>query len=56
MNQRLRELKHWLKECHFPDNIINKAFHDAALQGPAALKDNMRHLLPRFTVILMMKI
>ncbi|XP_065662664.1 uncharacterized protein LOC136085297 [Hydra vulgaris] len=35
---RLTELKLWLKECLYPDNIIEKAFHNVKLQGPAPLK------------------
>ena len=26
MNHRLRELKHGLRECHYPHNIVNEVF------------------------------
>lgn len=32
---RLSDLKSWLLICGYPTNIINKAFHNAKLQGPA---------------------
>ena len=32
---RLTELKSWLTECKYPISVINKAFHNAKLQGPA---------------------
>ncbi|XP_065667728.1 uncharacterized protein LOC136088018 [Hydra vulgaris] len=35
---RLAELKSWLKDCEYPDVIINNAFHNAKLQGPAPQK------------------
>ncbi|XP_065658991.1 uncharacterized protein LOC136083516 [Hydra vulgaris] len=34
-NLRLAELKLWLKECNYPDIVIEKAFHNAKLKGPA---------------------
>ena len=45
MKQRLRELKHWLKECYYPDNIVSKVFRDAVLQWPATLKNNSKCML-----------
>ena len=35
---RLKELKNWLKSCKYPGNVINRAFRNARLQGPAPLK------------------
>ena len=32
---RLKELEKWLLDCHYPLNVIRKAFHNAKLQGPA---------------------
>ena len=34
-NTRLKELKSWLIQCKFPISVIDKAFHNAKLQGPA---------------------
>ena len=33
------ELRTWLVNCGYLEQIISKAFHDAALQGPAPYKD-----------------
>ena len=41
---RLNELKNWLKKCDYPDNIINKAFHNAKLQGPAPYRNKQNNL------------
>ena len=32
---RLNELKNWLKSCKYPENVINRAFPNARLQGLA---------------------
>ena len=34
----LNELKNWLKSCKYSENLINKAFGNARLKGPAPLK------------------
>ena len=43
---RLNKLKNWLKSCKFPspNNAINRAFHNARLQGPAPLKTNSNNI------------
>jgi hypothetical protein len=46
--QRLAELKTWLKECEYPDNIIEKAFHNAKLQGPAP-RNQSKEIFPLVT-------
>lgn len=33
--ERLKELYGWLEDCHYPPDLIKKAFHRARLQGPA---------------------
>ena len=33
-------MKTWLKSCGYPDDIIEKGFATASLQGPAPLKDS----------------
>ena len=38
MNERLSELKTWLLSCSYPLTIIEKAFFNAKLQGPASKK------------------
>ena len=35
---RLNELKNWLKSCKYANNVINIAFCNTRLQGPAPLK------------------
>ena len=41
---RLNELKNWLKSCKYPENVINRAFCNARLQGPAPLKTNSNNI------------
>ena len=37
-HRRLQELKSWLLNCNYPENIIDNKFHKAKLQGPAPQK------------------
>ena len=30
---RIKELKNWLKDCNYPDSVINQSFYNAKLQG-----------------------
>ena len=48
MKYRLKQLHGWLKKCNFPESIIDKAFHNAKLQGPAP-KPSEKDLLPVIT-------
>ena len=41
---RLNELKNWLQSCKYPENVINRAFRNARLQGPAPLKTNSNNI------------
>ena len=41
---RLNELKNWLKSCKYSKNIINRAFRNARLQGPAPLRPNSNNI------------
>ena len=41
MNERLSELKTWLLSCNYPLAIIDKAFFNARLQGPAPKKEEI---------------
>ena len=36
----LKEVKNWLKDCNYPDSVINQSFYDAKLQVPAPSTDN----------------
>ena len=44
VEMRLKELKNWLKDCNYPDSIINQSFYHAKLQGPAPFKDNPKNV------------
>ena len=44
MEKRLDELKGWLKECDYPEEVINRSFHNAKLQGPANQKINSKNI------------
>ena len=37
-------LKNWLKSYKYPENVINRAFGNARLQGPAPLKTNSNNI------------
>ena len=41
MNERLSKLKTWLLSCSYPLAIIEKAFFNAKLQGPAPKKEEI---------------
>ena len=41
VNERLSELKTWLLSCSYPLTIIEKAFFNAKLQGPAPKKEEL---------------
>ena len=43
---RLNELRFWLRKCKYPTNLINKAFHNAKLQGPAPEKPSSKNIIP----------
>ena len=40
----LKEWKNWLKDCNYPDSVINQSFCNAKLQGPAPFKDNSKNI------------
>ena len=37
-------LKNWLKSCKYPENVINRAFRNARLQGLAPLKTDSNNI------------
>ena len=41
---RLNELENCLKRYKYPENVINRAFRNARLQGPAPLKTNSNNI------------
>ena len=41
---RLNELKNWFKSCKYSENVINRAFRNARLQGSATLKRNSNNI------------
>ena len=40
----LKEWKNWLKDCNYPDSVLNQSFYNAELQGPASFKDNSKNI------------
>ena len=38
MEKNLEDLKIWLRECGYPDKVIDRGIHTASLQGPAPEK------------------
>ena len=46
MEKRLLDLKIMLKKCLYPDDVINKGFHNAKLQGPAPKTDEKSNIIP----------
>ena len=49
MHYRLNQLSLWLRRCNYPQNVINKAFHNAKLQGPAPQPASTDNILPLVT-------
>ena len=47
--RRLKELKYLLLKRDYPEHIIDKAFHNALLQGPAPFSSNKSDTLPFVT-------
>ena len=41
INERLSELKTWLLSCSYPLAVMEKAFFNAKLQGPASTKEEI---------------
>ena len=46
MENRLKEMKRFLKQCDYPDSIIDKGIHNAKLQGPAPPKPTKDNIIP----------
>ena len=44
VEMRLKELKNWLKDCHYPDSVINQSFYNAKLQGRAHFTHNLKNI------------
>ena len=42
--KRLKELKNWLKDCNYPDSVINKSFYNAKVEGPGPFTDNLKNI------------
>ena len=49
MKTRLKELRAWLTKCKYPQRIIDKAFHNAFLQGPANKPTDEKKVIPFVT-------
>ena len=32
----------WLRQCNYPNDVIEKGIHNVMLQGPAPLKKNVK--------------
>ena len=41
---RLNKLRNWLKSCKYRENVINRAFRNARLQGTVPLKTNSNNI------------
>ena len=41
---RLNEIKNWLRSFKYPGNVINRAFRNARLRGSAPLKTNLNNI------------
>ena len=54
---RLNEFKNWLKSCKYSENVINTAFRNGRLQGPAPIKQIqiIFHLWQHIITILIVK-
>ena len=45
IEDRLKELKQYLQKCDYPDEIIDRGFHNARLQGPANSKTEDKNIV-----------
>ena len=43
-DMRLKELKNLLKDCNYPDSVINQSFYDAKLQSPAPITYSSKNI------------
>ena len=43
---RLDELTQFLKECHYPEDVITKSFFNAKVQGPAPNPEKSKNVMP----------
>ena len=41
---RLKEFKNWLKDCNYPDSVINQSFYNTKLQGKNRCTDNSKNV------------
>ena len=46
VDKRLFDLRLWLKRCGYPKVVIDRAFHNAKLQGPAPQKSTTENTIP----------
>ena len=42
MQKNLRDLRVWLRDCGYPERVINEGIHNAQLQGPAPPKSKSK--------------
>ena len=42
-------MKNWLLKCSYPENVIDKGFYNAKLQGPAPNHKNKKEIMPFVT-------
>ena len=49
METRLDELRFWLTKCEYPNEIIDRAYHNARLQGPANKPIPKENIIPFVT-------
>ena len=47
---RLDELRQFLKECKYPEHVINKSIFYAQLQGPAPNPESSKNVIPFVTI------
>ena len=37
-------MKNWLKDCNYPDSVINQSFYNAKSQGSVPFTDNLKSI------------
>ena len=37
-------MKNWLKDCNYPDSVINQSFYNAKSEGSVPFTDNLKNI------------
>ena len=49
-SKELERLRKWLTNSNYPKKVINRAFHNAKLQGPAPNPKDKKSIIPQVSI------